>query len=46
MQTFKFGLELAGVFLGAIFALFVIYYKLCERSLQKKLKEKEAKGQA
>lgn len=38
MEAIKFGLELAVVFLLAILGLFVAYYKISERSLNKKLK--------
>ncbi len=38
MEAIKFGLELAVVFLLAILALFIAYYKISEKSLNKKLK--------
>jgi len=37
MENIKFGLELAVVFLLAIVALFVIYYKISEKILTKKM---------
>jgi hypothetical protein len=38
MDTIKFGLELSVVFLVFIVALFVIYYKISEKIVAKKLK--------
>jgi hypothetical protein len=42
METIKFGLELAVVFLLAIVALFAIYYKISERILTKKMNSEKS----
>lgn len=41
METIKFGLELAVVFLLAILALFVAYYKISEKILTRKVKSEK-----
>ena len=41
MEGIKFGLELAVVFLLAIVALFVVYYKISEKILTKKMKSEK-----
>jgi low temperature requirement protein LtrA len=41
MEAIKFGLELAVVFLLAILGLFVVYYKISEKILTKKMKSEK-----
>lgn len=41
MDAFKFGLELAVGFLFVILALFVVYYKISEKVLNKKMKSEK-----